>query len=285
MFFQNPFASEFIGNWLLGDRQYVLEFRCPRNAGRGDEIVYVWGLSPYNLAGVDSDGNSKDVLTVVFALNDPKNWIELPITIVAASLAAVTPEEIVSSLTASPLFNDFFTVSLDRNPNVKLIIRQKLPVTKLHFYIKSGRAETVLQFNQRVGVAELPNFMERHTIANRFVFVDSLNQLIKLDPAAFNVDADIINNAVDERGNSKGFSVVGIQADWQLLRGRSGLFTFQKITIDGSDRITQIIEYHAGAGVGDTARKIKYVYSGTNTKPDQITEIPYVLTALDLVTP
>jgi hypothetical protein len=77
-----------------------------------------------------------------------------------------------------------------------------------------------------------------------------------------------------------------MKEDWQLLRGRSsGLFTFQKLTVDGSDRITQIIEYPAGALAGDFARKINYTYNGSNTNPSKVTEIPYVLADGDLVTP
>lgn len=285
MFFANPFNSEFQGNWLLEDRQYILEFRCPRNAGRGDEGIYAWGSPPYNLVGLDPDGNSKDTLTIVFALNDPKNWIELPITIVAASLITTTPEEIVSSLTANPLFNDFFNVTLERNPNVKLQITQKPPVTRMHFYIKTGRAETTLQFNQRIGVAELPSFLERHTIANRFTYPDSLNQLIKLDPLTSTVDANIIDNATDEKGNNKGLNSAIIKTDWQLLKGRSGLFWFQKLTVDAFDRVTKIIEYHAGASSGDSAKQIDYTYIGANTQPSEVTEIPHVIISADLITP
>jgi hypothetical protein len=79
--------------------------------------------------------------------------------------------------------------------------------------------------------------------------------------------------------------LVDIKNDYQLLRGRSGLFNFQKITVDGSDRITIIIEYPAGALVGDLGRKIAYTYTGAKTHPDQITEIPYVLTSSDLIIP
>jgi hypothetical protein len=57
------------------------------------------------------------------------------------------------------------------------------------------------------------------------------------------------------------------------------------LTVDGSDRITQIIEYPAGAVEGDFARKINYTYTSANTNPSTITEIPYVLTDSDLVNP
>lgn len=86
-------------------------------------------------------------------------------------------------------------------------------------------------------------------------------------------------------GTTGAVDIVVVHADYQLLRGRSGIFNFQKITVDGSDRITQIIEYPAGALMGDFARKINYTYSGGNTHPSTITEIPYTLTSSDLVVP
>ena len=77
-----------------------------------------------------------------------------------------------------------------------------------------------------------------------------------------------------------------MQDDWELLRGRAaGIYTFKKQTIDGSGRITEIIEYPAGAVVGDLARKTAMSYTGANIEPDQITQIPYVLQSGDLVTP
>jgi len=75
-------------------------------------------------------------------------------------------------------------------------------------------------------------------------------------------------------------------ADWALLKGRgSGLFMFQKITYDGSGRQTVVLEYPAGAVAGDFAKRTSYTYTGANTYPDQVTEIPYTLAAGDLVTP
>jgi hypothetical protein len=79
--------------------------------------------------------------------------------------------------------------------------------------------------------------------------------------------------------------LIDILADWQLLADRSNTHTFAKITLDGSNRIVQIIEYFCGAVTGDMGRKIQYTYTGANTTPDQITTIPYTLQAGDLVIP
>ncbi len=87
-------------------------------------------------------------------------------------------------------------------------------------------------------------------------------------------------------GGSTGTAkIIVVHADWQLLRGRSGIFTFKKNTVDVSNRITQTIEYPAGALPGDFARKINYSYDGSNTQPTKVTEIPYTLTSSDLIVP
>lgn len=294
-FFLNPFNQDFSGHWILGDRSYNPEFRCPRNAGRGDEIVMVWNQptfslsSPsYNLSGNDSDGNAKNVLKIVFSMNDFKNWATVSVTISAASLATTQISEIVTSLTANSIFNDFFTVTtsnLFSNGIQRIAISQKLPITKMKFYVQNGQAESVLGFNKRAGVAELPAYFARHTMANRFTYTDSQNALIQLNPGSSNIDASAIDNAVDAYGNTMGFSHSTVHTDWQLLKGKSGLFQFQKNTIDASNRITASIIYPAGAAAGDLATKTTYTYTSTNTNPDQVTSYPYVLQSADLVTP
>jgi hypothetical protein len=283
-FFQNPLPQDFYAPWLLSDRQYNPDFKCPRNAGRGDEFVVSYGTPTFNLSGNDSDGNSKAVLTISFALNDYRNWADLQVTISASSLAATTPQEVVTSLLANAVFTDFFTVALDQS-NQSIQIRQKRPNTSMRFYIKNGRAESVLKFNKLAGVAEMPTYFTRHTIANRFTYTDCQNALILLDPVGSNEDAAVINNAVDEKGVSKGFSSGTVQLDYQLLRGKSGYFVSQKHTVDGSNRITTTIEYPTGAQAGDLAKKITYSYTSSNTNPDKKVEVPYTLTGSDLVTP
>lgn len=291
-FFQNVFRSDFEGNWVLGDRQHSPKFVVPGNTGRGDELVVAWAEGPYNLSGADADGtNTTDTLEIVYALREYKNWATLSIDIAdgAASASAVTADEIVANLNDDATFSERFTAEvkyITPTENRRYVqIRQRRPATEFRFYIKNGRAEDVLKFNHKAGVAEAPSYFARHTIANRFAYADSQNALIELDPTASDVDANIIDNAVDPKGLSLDYDSGTVQEDWELLRGRSGIFNFQKITVDGSDRITQIIEYPAGATTGDLARKIAYTYTGANLKPSTITEIPYTLEASDLVTP
>jgi hypothetical protein len=304
-FFQNPFASEFRGSWVLGDRQHSLTFTCPANTGRSDELVAAWNqpnlTNSYNLSGNDSEGSPKSILTFRITISgDFKIWTNLSIDITdnqfanlspAPNSSSINPYEIVAILNANPTFASYFTASLEKfnsaNPANKVVIKQKFPSTRMRYFVVNGGAEEVLGFNSRAGVSELPSYFKRYKVygGNMDYPMDGTNSVVELDTEN-NVDANVINDAVDFRGNLLGLDSGSAKEDWQLVEGRaSGLFTFQKITVDGSDRITQIIEYPAGAVAGDFARKINYTYTSSNMNPDKVTEIPYVLAEGDLVTP
>jgi hypothetical protein len=288
-FFQNPFNEDFEGNWLLADRKHIPKFVVKRNAGRGAEVVISHGNDPYNLSGNDSDGAAKNILNICFCLHNTKNWatMSVDVTTNASNINAVTNQEISNSLNANALFNERFIAtigSFDDSTKPRLTIRQKKPVTEFKFYIKNGQAEDQIKFNAKAGVSELPIYFNRHTISNRFNFEDSEGLLVYLNPS-LNVDSGVINNAVDFRGNSLGYSSASVTPDWKLLEGRSGLFIFSKITVDGSDRVTSKIEYSAGSKEGDLAKKITYTYTGANKTPSTVAEIPYTLISSDLITP
>jgi hypothetical protein len=310
-YFQNPFASEFRGNWVLGDRQHSLTFSCPANTGRSDELIAAWkepiGLSNsyyYDLSGNDADGNSKNILVIrVSVSGDFKNWNSLEINLTensnanlnpAPNSSSMSPSQIVQILNANPTFSSYFVANLERFASLrgKIVIRQKFPATRMKYFVVNGRAEEVLGFNARAGVAELPSYFKRHRVygGNSSFPLDGTNAIVELSPSNSggdsSVDDNVIDNATDHKGISLGFDSSNVREDYELIAGRaSGLFTFQKITVDGSDRITQIIEYPAGASVGDHARKINYTYGGSNTNPSAVTEIPYVLSDGDLITP
>jgi len=273
-YFQNLFT--------LADRHHIPKFVCPHNAGRGDEIVVAWNEGPYDLSGTDSDGtNSTDTLEIVFAMNDSKNWATVAVNVAAGAVssAAVTSEEIVTALNNDATFASWFLAILgpngEANDTRRVTIRQKKPITNFRFYINNGRAEEVLRFNARAGIAELPSYFSRHTMDNRFLFDDSQNMLIELD-ATGGVDGAIINNAVNFKGVSLDYTSASVSADWELLRGRSGLFDFT--SDDGSSSPNTKIVYPAGAQAGDLAKKI--ITSGGNTYV-----IPYTLQSGDLITP
>lgn len=295
MFFQNPFASDYMGSWPLGDRQYSISFKCPINSGRSDAWVTSWEkpTPTFDLSGNDPDGNPIDTLTIVFAHNTDlfKNWATLAVDIGGAAVATTSVNEIVANLNADATFASYFTAEASKDLD-RVLIRQTFVTGRFRFYIQNGGAETKLRFNARAGVAELPSYFMRHTVGGtyRFDFRDAQNCLVYLDPNAWaslgdSVAGDVIYYATDVKGISLDLDPTTIKEDYELLEGRSGLFTFQKNTVDGSDRITEIIEYPAGAKTGDLARKICYSYTDANKSPDQITEIPYTLTDSDLILP
>ena len=285
-FFQNVFAEEFRGNWVLGDRQQALTFICPANAGRGSDVVTAWNEGPYNLAGNDADGNPRNILTFTFALSGDlfKNWATVGVNIAGAVPATTAPYEIATILNANTTFNSYFVCSIEHfnSGTDRINIRAKTASAKLKFFINNGGAEEAIRFNSRAGVSELPSYFTRHTVANRFVFEDSQNILYLLQAGVLNVDDNIIDQAVTARGLSLNYNHAVVQADWQLLRGRSGIFNFQVMTLDGSNRVIQIIEFGAGSKVGDMARKIQYHYTAALTVPDRIWETPYQLTSVEI---
>lgn len=286
-FFQNVFASDFEGNWVLGDRQHSPKFVCPHNFGRGDEIVAAWQVGPYDLSGNDGDGNAKSTLNIVYALREPKNWATLSINIAGSTPAATTAEEIVATLNNNASFVERFSANYEpyQNSSVRrVVIRQKRPITEFRFYIRNGQAETDLMFNLKAGVAELPSYFDRHTMANRFAYSDSQNHLILLNASGSVVDQYLIDHAIDVFGVSKGFSHSTVHADWELLAGRSGIFQFQKGPGTSVTSTTTTILYSAGSKAGDLAKKIITKKDSSNNIVEQA-EIPYTLTVSDLITP
>ena len=297
-FFQNPFLSEFRGNWVLADRHHIPAFVVPGNKGRGEEVVSVWNQNPpYNLSGNDADGNTTDTLVIRYALRGEHNWATLSIDITAGAVSdlAVTPQEIASALNANTTFAGFFqaVAAPDRFGNTsgpalyRVSIKQKKPITEFRFYIVNGRAEEVLQFNARAGVAELPTYFDRHTVDNAIArnFVDGQGAIVDLDPVANAVDAAVIDNAVDAYGRSLNFDSGTVRADWELLEGRSGLFQFSSASSDATaDSTSQTLVYPAGAKAGDLAKKTIIVVDSTAGIANTF-EIPYTLTSGDLITP
>lgn len=290
-FFQNPFPDEFRNNWLLGDRHHIPTFVCPANLGRGKEIIYAWKTTgPYNLTGNDSDGNATKYLYINYCIYNFNNWgtMQIDISTTAANTAAVQAEEIVSALAANTLFAERFVAdygSFNDTTKRTIRIRSKRPCTEFKFYPSNIGAETLLGFNARAGVAELPSYFSRHTIANRFTYTDSEGKIIQLNPGTSNVDAALIDNAVNPQGQSLGYSHSTIQEDWQLLRGKSGLFTFTKGPSANAVSTTEtVITYPAGAKAGDLGEKQVTQKDSTGAVVAQF-QMPYTLLATDLVTP
>lgn len=302
-YFQNPFSSEFRGNWVLGDRQHSLTFVCPANSGRSEELVSSWNEptnGTYDLSGSDADSNSTNVLVFRFSIN--QIWTNLEVNITDNSNAslspaptdsAMKPHEIVSILNSDSSFSSYFTASLEKfnatGERNRIVIKQKFPTSRMKYFVVNGRAEEVLGFNKQAGVAELPSYFKRYKVygADMIYPMDGTNSLVELDPSNSGgssvVDDNIIDLAVDNKGISLEYNSSSLKQDYEFLEGRSGIFMFKKQTLDGSGRVTQIIEYPAGAVVGGFARKILYTYSGSNANPSTIKEIPYVLESADIL--
>lgn len=288
-FFQNPFADEFEGSWPVGDRHHMPTYVIKPNTGRGKEIIYAWNNAPYNLSGNDLDGNAKKYLKIVYCLHNPKNWatMQIDLTSTAVSASSVTMEEVATALAANTLFNERFYVeisSYNSSASRTVKIFSKKPTTEFKFYVQNGQAESVLKFNTRAGIAELPTFMSKHTIANRFVYPDSEGKIIQLD-MSLNEDAALVNNAVDFRGVSLGYSSSIVQQDWQLLRGRSGIYQFVKGPSGNAVSTTETqILYPAGAKAGDLAEKIVTQKDAGGIVVASF-QMPYTLASGDLITP
>jgi len=276
-FYQNVFDNDFIGHLLLEDRQYVLDFKVPANKNK-TIYAYAWAVPPYNTVGNTS-------LTINYSIDAGATWYSFNVTLTSGS--AQTAAQVVADLNGDQNFASLFTaiaVQLGDQSYRLMIQANSTQRERFKFYISNTGAETVLRFNAMAGVAQLPAYFDRHTIANfqahgpggDNTYPDSLGTLVKLNQPT---DNWYITNA--------GLSTTA-SADWQLLRGRSRAFMFQNIATDSgnSNRITSIIEYPAGAQAGDLAKKTEYVYSSgnTTTQPNYTFEIPYVLQASDLTT-
>lgn len=269
-FYQNPFGQEFREGWPI-DQQVLFTI--------GPNLNNIAEMVSFNAEPFDFSVNN--IFTINFAFDpDRVAYTAIPVNVAGAIPAATRAYEVVNLLNANALFADNFTAftkaATNLSTNLNVMIRSNRPRQNVRIYVTNGGAEIALQFNRRAQVGQLPSYFERYTVANRFIYTDSQAMLIELNPLN-PVDAAIITAA--------GFNPLAPLTDWEMLTGRSNTHPFEKLTLDGSGRITTIIEYFAGSVVGDTARKIQMTYTGANTNPDQITTIPYTLQAGDLVIP
>lgn len=273
-FYQNPFDQEFEGFLQIIDKKAALTFIVPANVNKSDAQL-AWNIGPYDLS-------TDTILTINYAHdNAPNNWATLSIPVQGANPAATTAYEVVTALNAVATFAEMFLAEVRAMQGGETVFIRAKPGRVKKFikvYFSNSGAEKKLRFNKKAGVAELPDYFERHTIANRFNFEDAIGMLVKLDEDDEAVDQPIIEDA--------GFVPGDMLEDWELLAGRANTtFTFKKQTVDASSRVTEIIEYGAGAVVGDLAIKTTMSYTAAKTAPDKICKIPYVLQSGDLVTP
>ena len=270
----NPIGEEFRSSWPI-DQQ--ANFIINANLNNIAEMIS-GNPEPYDFSIVNTF-----VINIAY---DPNRMGYTPITVnvAGATPAQTTASEVVALLNANPLFNDNFTATIVNylrggtasGPPFKVLIRCKKPRQAVRIYVTNAGAEQKLNFNYRALVKEMPSYFERFTIAERFNYPTGPSLLVELDPLN-PVDAAVITAA--------GYNPLTPLEDWQLLADRSNTHLFAKITQDGSNRVTEIIEYFCGAIAGDMGRKIQYTYTGLSTTADQITTIPYTLQSGDLLIP
>lgn len=272
-YFQNPFDQEFRGSLILGDRQYTSNFIIAGNLN-SSKLMMAWVPGPYNMS-------TNNTLTIHYAV-DPtlKQFQTMAINVAGATPSATQAWEVVNALNSNANFSSLWVANyrpLNDDPQVNTVYMQsKRPNLGIRAYIDNTGAEKVMKFNTKAPIAQLPTYFARHTIANALTFSDSLATLVQLNPGD-SYTASMITAA--------GQDPTTVLDDWQLLYGRSGIFNFKKQVYDGSSRLTSILEYPAGARVGDLAKLTEYQYEGADTVASIVTEVPYTLTSGDLVTP
>jgi hypothetical protein len=124
--------------------------------------------------------------------------------------------------------------------------------------------------------------------------IDGNRTITFIDNDSFSIPVNVtVAGSSGEMLNENDYQVIvdaGIDystmlSDYEHLQGRCDGFRFTQNTLDASSRIVKQIIYSAGASAGMLGRKISYTYTGLNTTPDTVTEIPYVLTSSDIISP
>lgn len=281
-FFQNPFDFEFRPTLLGSDRQYSQTFSLKANRNFSGYMANYAGGPTWALNGNDLEGNPKNVLTFHIA-TDPEflQYHAIPVTITAASLAATTVDEVVSSLNANVVFAQYYLASKTKsgikdgtNPTgVNILIQPIVGSTSMRTYISNYGAETVFLFNKHAPIKELPNLFKQYAVSQINNYPDrGADRLILLDPAN-DVDAAVITAA--------GFNPAAPKADWQLLAGANDGYFTVKTTYDTNLKVE--VKYFTGALAGSPAKKTYYTYSGGNLTG--MIETPHVLESGDIIAP
>lgn len=277
-YFQNISDQEFRGNWILGDRQYTLNFNLKGNLNT-PTLMMSFTPGPYNLS-------TDTTLTINYAI-DPtlKQFQPLAINVTGAIPSATQAWEVAAALNANPTFAALWTAS-SRALNNKLTdpagqaqivyLQSSRQNTAIRAYITNAGAEKHLHFNAKAPIGQLPIYFSRHSIPSILTYPDSYGLLLPLNVGDAYTQTIIV---------AQGQDPTTVKPDWQLLAGRSGIFNLKSQVVDGSNRVTSSIEFPAGAQSGDLAIQTKYTYTGANTTPSTISQLPYTLIAGDLYIP
>lgn len=266
-FFQNVLESEFRGNLFSSDRKLQSMFNMSANRNTSVYMVSNNQSNVFDFTGVTD-------LTINYAY-DPSliAYATRSIDVSGAILSATTLEEVISKLNADDIFKELFSASIYPNSN-QILITAKRSREYFKAYISNTGAETLLKFNAKAPVAELPEYFERYSFEKRFEYSNlGSHRLVLLDETDA-IDAAIITAA--------GLDPLNPTPDWKLLAGSNDAYWFYKRNY-AAGLITDEIKYPAGAKEGDLAKRTYYTYSGSDLI--EIMETPYILTSGDLITP
>lgn len=269
-FFMNVYNQEFRGNLVLSDRQYSMGFVIPANKN-SNEFSIAGNPEPYDLT-------TYDTLLIFVSVNSCFFTLSAIITGGSADSA----QTVADRLNAISAFSQYFTADVTGKIGSQHVrLHLKNPRTDTKFFVYFSGANYILNFTKYAGIAEIPTYFRKYLIDT-----SSSNQnqfLLELDGTDTAPDGAraIIRNFL---GNQS-WTNSDLKADWELFGGKSGLFKFQKTTVDGDGRPSVVIEYSAGAVAGDLAKRITYTYNGTTGAVLNYTEEPYTLTSGDLISP
>lgn len=264
-FFQNVFDFEFRGVLFGADRQYQTTYKIPGSI-KNDYMVS-FASEPFDLSG-------KSNLIINYAFDpDLRNYssINIDISLFAENISQTKTSEVITALNDNSAFRSYFSASQQYN---KILIKVKVTKPNFRTYISNSGAESILLFNKKAPVKELPSYFEKFSIENRFNYPDlGPNRLILLNPEVEEDAAIILNAGLDPENPTP---------DWKLLSGNNDAFWFYKRSYSNGKIATEV-KYPAGAGVGDLAKKTYYIYEESDLV--QVLETPYVLKSDDLMTP
>jgi hypothetical protein len=262
-YFQNVSSSEFIGIYVISDRKYSKDYRIKANPNTS--MIMRSQAEPFDLS-------TANLFVIKYSPDTGNNWYPLSVTLTSGT--AKTASDVCDDLNSNNNFAAMFSAA---PINGCVIIRSLTSAnTTFRAYVPNianaldatTSAEKKLLFNFKAPVVEMPSYFSKYAIGN---LPGAL--IVQLSQPDENY---VITNA--------GLSTTP-KEDWQFLEGTSGLFTFKKQVVDGSDRVTSVIEYACGAKAGDLAKKTTYTYTSGNKSPATVAEIPYTLASGDLITP
>lgn len=256
-FYQNLF-DEYEGFWSIGSygdygpgKGLPLTFKVPGNKNRG-EVMVAWNSEPYDLSGDDD-------LTFNFAFdNEFKNIASFTVAVAGATAASTLASEIRDILNANSSFSAWFTAGVDANAKGsqvnRLYVRQKRPASGFRTYISNSGAELALKFNKFGGVADIPSYFDKDTIANRFNTTEANNKLIRLSHA---ISGNTVANPTVVTSTAHGLT----NGDVIYIVGSNSTPTIdgpRTVTVTGTDTFTIPVNVTTAGTTGEWLSEVEH---------------------------